>query len=414
MPERVAQMNSRLGPQPGQLPLLHGHPPGAGPLPVRRGDRGRGGREQRPRLRPLRAGQHGAVGGPDGGRPGGRPEALAIADRLGNHRLRRHAATHYGFHLASAGQLAEAFGLLDENWLETDAVRDGVAAFSSTWTSVGQLFDLRDPEAVLTCCRRELETSRDSQAPSPKPSRPDELGRAAAIGGDLPAARQARDDAGDSRYAAPVIAPRRGPARRSGHDLGRPAGYRGAVRKPAGPGHQHGGPRDHPPAAGKEADAEGLLLDALAIVVDGGSGSPSSRRASSWRFCWPTPVAAADARPHLDRATELASGTRTGGVSRATWPWPRPSCCGPKGRKRRRRAGRRRPSRCSAGSGCRGPRPTCSSGYARARHGRGDRVGAVQRFAAAIESTTATAPGTGGSSRWWPRSWPPRGCPPRP
>ena len=96
--------------------------------------------------------------------------------------------------------------MLDQNWGKTDASRDGMAAFSSTWTSVGQLFDLRDPAAARARGLRELDSSRHSQAPFRKGALLDELGRVAAIAGDLAAARSARDEVGDSRYAAPYVA----------------------------------------------------------------------------------------------------------------------------------------------------------------------------------------------------------------
>src|SRR5207302_2041417 len=82
---------------------------------------------------------------------------------------------------------AEAFTILDEAWTEADAARDGVAAFTITWTSVVQLFDLGDPEAVRLRCRRELDTGRHSQAPSTRGILNDELGRALAVAGDLDA-----------------------------------------------------------------------------------------------------------------------------------------------------------------------------------------------------------------------------------
>ncbi|HEY0400268.1 MAG TPA: AAA family ATPase, partial [Acidimicrobiia bacterium] len=306
MPDRVAQMHSRLGrnlasfPSYMDIPQALAHYRSAGAILADQAESSALGYvafgEASTALWAVRT-EEGVAGG---------QRALAIGERLGNDRLRRHAATHYGFHLASAGRLAEAFGVLDENWLETDAARDGVAAFSSTWTSVAQLFDLRDPEAVRTRCRRELETSRYSQAPSPKAVLLDELGRAAAIGGDLPAARQARDEAAESRYAAPYIALYEGrldeaatvwEAQRDAEE--RTGNRRDQVTSTVGLGIVRR-------LQGREADAERLLLDALAIVVDGAERVTELSARIELTVLLADAGRAADARRHLDRATQLA------------------------------------------------------------------------------------------------------------
>ncbi|MGH9002159.1 MAG: ATP-binding protein, partial [Acidimicrobiia bacterium] len=232
--------------------------------------------------------------------------ALAIADRIGNERLRRHAATHQGYHLASAGRLAEAFAVFDQNWVETDAARDGMAAFSSTWTSVGTLFDLRDPAAARARCRRELDTSRHSQAPFRKGALLDELGRVAAIGGDLAAARQARDEVGDSRYAAPYVALYEGRLDEAGtlwealRDAEERSGNRrDQLASTTGLGLVHR-------LQGRAEDAERLLLEALAIAVDGAERIIELSTSAELAILLADGGRAPEARGHLDRALELA------------------------------------------------------------------------------------------------------------
>ncbi len=92
-----------VGSQPGQLPRAHGHPPGPRSLPGGRGDPCR----NRPRAAPSAtscsgrpARRYGVSGRMRGWRPrSGRWPSPAGS---GNERLRRHAATHQGYHLASA------------------------------------------------------------------------------------------------------------------------------------------------------------------------------------------------------------------------------------------------------------------------------------------------------------------------
>jgi tetratricopeptide (TPR) repeat protein len=103
--------------------------------------------------------------------------ALAIAGRLGNDRLRRHAATQHAYHLSSAGRLGEANALLEATWQEADGARDVTAAFTSSWIAAGRAFELSDPEAGRAWCRRELASPRLTQAPYPRRVLLDELGR---------------------------------------------------------------------------------------------------------------------------------------------------------------------------------------------------------------------------------------------
>ena len=133
-------------------------------------------------------------------------QALAIAAAVGNDRLRRQAATHHATHLLSAGRLREGYALLEATWQEADITRDVTAAFVASWIGAGHAFDLGDPAAGRAWCERELATSRLSQAPYPRGILLDELGRLEALGGNVAAARRARDEVGASRYAAPRVA----------------------------------------------------------------------------------------------------------------------------------------------------------------------------------------------------------------
>jgi class 3 adenylate cyclase len=184
-----------------------------------------------------------------------------------------------------------------------------MAAFSSTWTCVGQLFDLRDPGTVRARCRRELESSRHSQAPTRRSVLLDELGRAAAIAGDLPAARQARDEAGDSRYAAPFIALYEG-------RLDEAATIWEALRDSE---ERTGNRRDQLTSTaglavvrrlqGRVEDAERLLLDALAIAVDGAERVTELSTRAALAILLADGGRVAEARGHLNRVTELAGNS---------------------------------------------------------------------------------------------------------
>src|SRR5205085_9051193 len=73
---------------------------------------------------------HWALRTPDGLRD---PErAISIASEIGNQRLRRHASALLGTNLAAAGHLSEGVKVLQDNWADADAARDGQAAFSTT------------------------------------------------------------------------------------------------------------------------------------------------------------------------------------------------------------------------------------------------------------------------------------------
>ena len=341
--------------------------------------------------------------------------ALAIADEVGNDRLRRNAAAHKGFHLAAAGRLDEAITVLDETWAEADAARDAAAAFTSTWTSVIQLFDLGDPASVRARCLRELETSRHSQAPSPRGILLDHLGRAAAVNGDLAAARRAHDEAGDSRYAAPFVALYEGrfdeaarvweglrdSEERTGNrcDQWMSTARLGLVRR----------------LEGRVADAERLLLDALAITVDG-----AERLNEIWTRSELAVLSADDgrgpeARRHVDRAIELSTGTGDwrglGGrvaLAEAAVLWAE----GHQAAADERAEGAIEVFR-RFGLPWEEADAQRRLGQARLRaSGPGGRRPAVRGRPRPLPPPRRRQ--TRGSSPWWPRSWPPRGwTPPR-
>ncbi|HZQ77762.1 MAG TPA: AAA family ATPase [Acidimicrobiia bacterium] len=323
--------------------------------------------------------------------------AIDIARRVDNDRLRRHATGHYGLHLAAAGKPAEAFTILDEAWKEADAARDGTAAFTITWTSAVQLFDLGDPEAVRLRCQRELDTGRHSQAPSTRGILNDELGRALAVAGDLGAARRARDDAGDSRYAGPLVALYEGrldeaatlwdglrqSEERTGNrrDLWTSTAHLGMVRR----------------LQGQAGDGERLLLEALAIAADGGQRITEIWTRTELVFLLADDDARlADARQHLEEAKALAAGSEDWrglagrvALAEAVVAWAEGKDQEAEGRASAAIEVFRR-------FGLPWAEADAQRRVARARHARGDRVGAVQRFAAAIELYRRH-----GDGNWW-------------
>ncbi|HZI39129.1 MAG TPA: adenylate/guanylate cyclase domain-containing protein, partial [Acidimicrobiia bacterium] len=234
--------------------------------------------------------------------------SLGIASEVGNDRLRRHAAALQGFHLASAGRLREAMTLLEEIWAEADAARDGTAAFTATWVAASQLFRLLDPLESRKWCQAELAGSRLSQAPYPRRMLQDVLGRAEALAGDLPAARRARDESGESRYAAPYIAlcegrfdeaaglweARRMDEHRSGnrHDEWADLTLLATVHR----------------LQGRGEDAEARLLEALAISTDGAQRITEAWTRAELAVLLADAGRTDEARIHLARAQELTAG----------------------------------------------------------------------------------------------------------
>ena len=149
MPDRVAQMHSRLGRNLATFPAHMDIPRALGHYRSAEAILSGAAREQRPGVRRVRAGQHGAVGGP--GREGvaAAEQALAIADRLGQRPPPPPQRRAPGHHLASAGRLAEGFSRVGGNWREADAARDGMRRLHRDLDGAALwLFDLRDPGRV--------------------------------------------------------------------------------------------------------------------------------------------------------------------------------------------------------------------------------------------------------------------------
>jgi hypothetical protein len=83
--------------------------------------------------------------------------AMDIAVRLGNDRLRRHAASQRGCHLIAGGRLAEGLAELEATWHEADVANDLAVAFTSAWIAAGLSLDLGHPDASRAWCERELQ-----------------------------------------------------------------------------------------------------------------------------------------------------------------------------------------------------------------------------------------------------------------
>jgi predicted ATPase/class 3 adenylate cyclase len=233
-------------------------------------------------------------------------QALDIANEVGNQRLGRFASGIVGVGLYAAGHLAEAEALLQDNWARADAAHDAAHAFTTTWAAVTQLFRLGDPRAARSWCERELAGSRQSQAPYPRQTLRDLLGRAEALAGDLDAARRTRDDlASDSRYAAPHIAFYEGrfnDAARLWEEI-RADDHRSGNRHEEWAGLLHLAEIHRLQGRGEEA--ERLLNEALAISVDGGQVLSEAWNRAELAVLLADSDRAGEARPHLSRAQEL-------------------------------------------------------------------------------------------------------------
>ena len=134
-------------------------------------------------------------------------QALAIADRLGNDRLRATAPLP-GLHLVSGGRLAEgtACRRLDMAWEAAD--RAGHAD--------GRLYRDLDRRCLVVrsagsrraraWCRAGARHPPAQQAPEPEPHLLETAGRAGALAGDLADARRPGTRPAPGRYAAPFLA----------------------------------------------------------------------------------------------------------------------------------------------------------------------------------------------------------------
>ena len=136
--------------------------------------------------------------------------AIAVAEHVGNDRLRHTAATARAYHLFAAGRPGESLVELERIWGEADAAHDATLAFTATWIGALDCLDLGDPTGALGWCRRELESGRLAQAPNPRRILQDEMARAHALAGQLTEARALVEDAGATKYTAPYLALREG------------------------------------------------------------------------------------------------------------------------------------------------------------------------------------------------------------
>ena len=264
MPEQVAQMHSRLGRNLATFPSSMDIPRAVGHLPVGRGHSCGAAREQRPGLRRLRAGfQLGLMRCADGvaasragsghRRAAGQRPAPAPQRPSSGHAPRSPAAGWprawpAGGDWRRSGRRPRRGGRLH--------LRPGVSRLSgcSSWP-------IRRP--CWAWCERELDGPRLSKAPYPRrdTSRHARPGGGAGRGSGPPGG--ARDEAGESRYAAPFLALCEGGSTKPVPLVGRPAG-----REP--PGRQPPRRVDRSVPAGDAAPLGG---------TDGRGGDPAARGA---------------------------------------------------------------------------------------------------------------------------------------
>ena len=305
MPERVAQMHTRLGrnlasfPQSMDIPRALAH--------FRSAEAIVSGKAESNALGYVLHGQaetaNWAMRTAEGLAASEQAEAIAV--RLGNDRLRRHVGGQRGIHLAAAGRIAEGFSLLEATWAEAHAARDAAAAFTAAWVGAITSNDLGDPTAARDWCRRELDTGRLSQAPYPRTVLLDELAQAEVLAGDLAAARRAVEEAGSSRYAAPALElyegrfdearaqweGRRDEDRRSGNRHGEWVAISHLARLSR--------------LEGRNDEGRALLLEALAIGTSGGHRIAEVSARAQLAALLADDGRLEDARMHLARASEL-------------------------------------------------------------------------------------------------------------
>jgi class 3 adenylate cyclase len=229
--------------------------------------------------------------------------AMDLAIRLGNDRLRRHAATQHGLHLLAGGRLAQGFAELEATWHEADAANDVTVAFASTWIAGGFAVDVGHPTVAKAGIDRELGKPRLAEAPTPRRILGDHLGRAHAVCGELADARRLAEVG--TKYTAPLLAflegrfdeaariwtAQREQERRSGnrHDEWRALHGLAVLRG----------------VEGNTAEAEALHVEALAIAVDGGHQIFELRTRAELVLLLVDADRSLDTTPHLARCRAI-------------------------------------------------------------------------------------------------------------
>ena len=133
-------------------------------------------------------------------------QALEIADRRGNDGLARNAIALRSLHVLSLGRLGDGFRGLETAWEAADRAEHLMPAFAASWSAAFQLVTLRDPRAAMAWCRRELATARIVGAIEPRRTLESELARACALAGELTEARQLIEAGRAGGDAVPLMA----------------------------------------------------------------------------------------------------------------------------------------------------------------------------------------------------------------
>jgi class 3 adenylate cyclase len=232
--------------------------------------------------------------------------AVELAGRLGNERLWAAAVAQRGHHLIARGRLGEGLNLVEQAWVAADQRHHAVGAFSATWIASVWTFRLRDPRETARWCLRELEAPR--QAQGQREIIGDFLCRAYVQMGDLTEARRWRDEAGPARFSTPYLAlweghwdraaalwaRQRDQAPRRGNRWAETTGgyFLGQIKR----------------LEGDFVAAEALLQEVLTAVLDGGQVASELGVRAELALCLAAAGRPAEATEHVARGWEILAG----------------------------------------------------------------------------------------------------------
>jgi class 3 adenylate cyclase len=232
--------------------------------------------------------------------------AVELAERLENERLWTAAVAQRGHHMTAGGRPGGGLDLVERAWETADRRHHAVGAFSATWIAAVWTFRLGDPGETQRWCRRELEAPR--QAQGQREIICDFLARAHAQAGELAEAGRWRDEAGPARFVTPYLALWEGhwdraaalwtrqceEARRRGNRWAEAIGvYFLAILKRV---------------EGDDNAAQALLQDLLATAAEGGHVGTELGVRAELALCLAGAGRPGDATEHVTRCREILSG----------------------------------------------------------------------------------------------------------
>jgi class 3 adenylate cyclase len=235
-------------------------------------------------------------------------QALEIADRRGNDGLARNAIALRGQHVVALGRLGDGLRGLEMAWEAADRAEHMMPAFAASWSAAHDLLTLRDPQAAIGWCRRELATPRIAGAIEPRRTLETELARACALAGELTEARELIEEGGAGSDAVPLLAffdgrfeeaaelwtDQQEDHRRRGNRL-----YDWTATYWLGQLHGH---------QGDDSDAVARLEEALGFALEGGSVLHELATRAELALALADAGRPGDAATHLARAEELLAG----------------------------------------------------------------------------------------------------------